>query len=507
MKDTGQTTEHEHIEVLIVGAGPTGLTLACDLARRGVRALLVDRAAALFPGSRGKGLQPRTQEAFHDLGVIDAVHAAGAPYPLMAGWEDGERTGEWALFERGTPGPTTPYAETWMLPQWRTQEILHARLLELGGTVGFGIAVTDVRQHPDRVEAALTDTDGTARTVTARYLVAADGGRSTVRRAMGIAMIGEEVDPRPALVADVRIDGLDRDNWHIWPKAPGGALLLCPMPSSADFQLFAQFEEGEPDTSADAVGALIAARTHLPRSSVREVRWASDFRPRAALAERFRLGRVFLAGDAAHIHSPAGGQGLNTSVQDAYNLGWKLGQVLRHGADPELLDSYEQERLPVAEGVLGISTRLHRAGGSGQGLVSTGAARRGEDTDQLGIGYPDSPLTVEARGATRAAEATVAGALRAGGRAPDAPYTGADGTARHLFEFFRGTHFTLLAVGCELPPTSALPPGLRALRPTGRVAAEAYGRGLFVIRPDGYVGLATDDPADLPGYLAPLGVG
>ncbi|MFF7456243.1 FAD-dependent monooxygenase [Kitasatospora sp. NPDC008115] len=507
-------------EVLIVGAGPTGLTLACDLARRGVSALLVEQAPALFPGSRGKGLQPRTQEVFEDLGLLDAVHAAGRPYPRMVSWENGERQGEWDLVGRAEPEPTVPYPAVWMLPQWRTQELLHDRLRELGGEVAFGTALSGLDQHPDRVEARLTGPDGTGRTVTARYLVAADGGRSTARRAVGIPMAGEQVDPRPALVADVEIDGLDRENWHCWPKGPGGALLLCPLPSTTAFQLFAQFgEEGgsgeggpgdggpgeEPDASAEGVRRTIAARTHLPESAVGAVHWASAFRPRAALAERFREGRVFLAGDAAHIHSPAGGQGLNTSVQDAYNLGWKLGQVLRHGADESLLDSYEQERLPIAADVLEISTRLHRAGG-----VRAGALRRGPRTEQLGLGYEDGPLTVELR------PGLPEEALRAGERAPDAPLDGAsandasaddtplDGAgARRLFELFRGPHVTVLAVGHPLPP---LPAGVRGHRVDGGVAEQAYGRGLFVVRPDGYLGLATHDPADLPGYLERFGL-
>ncbi|MER7706246.1 FAD-dependent monooxygenase [Kitasatospora sp. NPDC097605] len=478
-------------EVLIVGAGPTGLTLACDLARRGVSALLVEQAPALFPGSRGKGLQPRTQEVFEDLGLLAAVHADGRPYPRMVSWENGERQGEWDLVGRAEPDPTVPFPEVWMLPQWRTQELLHERLREFGGEVAFGTALSGLDQHPDRVEARLTGPDGTGRTVTARYLVAADGGRSTVRRTVGIPMTGEQVDPHPALVADVEIDGLDRENWHCWPKASGGPLLLCPLPSTTAFQLFAQFDAArDPDTSAEGVRRTVAARTHLPESAVGAVHWASGFRPRAALAERFREGRVFLAGDAAHIHSPAGGQGLNTSIQDAYNLGWKLGQVLRHGADEALLDSYEQERLPVAADVLEISTRLHRAGG-----VRAGALRRGPRTEQLGLGYEDGPLTVEAR------PGLPEDALRAGERAPDAPLDTRGG--RRLFELFRGPHVTVLAIGHPLPP---LPAGVRGARVDGGVAERAYGRGLFVVRPDGYLGLATHDPADLPGYLARFGL-
>ncbi|MEV4614251.1 FAD-dependent monooxygenase [Kitasatospora sp. NPDC049258] len=474
-----------HTPVLIVGAGPTGLTLALDLARRGVPALLVEQAAGLFPGSRGKGIQPRTQEVFDDLGVIDAVLAAGGPYPLVQSWEGGERGQRWDLMERGPVGdPAVPYPEIWMLPQWRTQEILHARLVELGGEAVLGTALTGFAQDAERVTAQLTGPDGATRTVTADYLVAADGGRSTVRRAVGVPMVGGPVDQRPALVADLRLTGLDRESWHLWPQAPGGPAMLCPLPGTADFQLFAQFEDGEPDASAAGVRRTVAERTGLPAGAVTEVRWSSVFRARAALADRFRSGRVFLAGDAAHIHSPAGGQGLNTSIQDAYNLGWKLGQVLAHGAPAELLDSYQAERLPVAAEVLNISTSLHRAGAQDR---SAAPARRGEPTAQLGIDYRGGPLSADTR------TAPPEDGLRAGDRAPDAALPGGG----RLFDLLRGPHFTLLAAGVEPP---AAPAAVRTVRFDG------YGSGLYLIRPDGYLGLVTEDPADLPGYYALVGL-
>lgn len=464
-------------DVLVVGAGPTGLTLGCDLARRGVRALIVEQADTLFPGSRGKGLQPRTQEVFDDLGVIEAAEAAGGTYPVGVVWQGGERQGEHRMFDEREPTQDAPYDRPLMLPQWRTQEILYARLRELGGgEVEFGAALTGLAQDEEGVTARLSD----GRTVRAAYAVAADGGRSTVRAALGIGMTGETVDPHPVLVADVRIPALDRDNWHMFPPAAdgGGFLAICPLSGTADFQLTAQFTDGTaPDTSLEGVRKVVAARTHLTADEVTEVRWASDFRPRAALADRFREGRVFLAGDAAHVHSPAGGQGLNTSVQDAYNLGWKLGAVLRDGAPAALLDTYEAERLPVAAHMLGLSTRIHR-----------GEERRGDATRQLGLGYRDSSLAVETR------EGLPEEALRAGDRAPDGPY----GSTGRLFDAFRGPHFTLLAVDTdvELPP---LDEELVHVRHTGPYAV--YGKGLFLVRPDGYVGWAGEDARGLTDYF------
>lgn len=464
-------------DVLIIGAGPTGLALGVDLARRGVDALVLERGEALFPGSRGKGLQPRTMEVFDDLGIFDALHAVAGGYPVAMIWKDGERAGERHMFDPVEASEDSPYNAPWMVPQWRTQEILAARLEELGGRVDFGREVTGVTQDADGVTAHLAS-GGTLR---ARYLVAADGGRSAVRRALGIGMTGEAVDPGPALVADVRISGLDRDNWHVFPaRGDAGQLAICPLAGTEDFQLVAAFPAGTTvDITPDGIRKVVAERTHLDAEDVTEVRWASDFRPRAALADRFHAGRVFLAGDAAHVHSPAGGQGLNTSVQDAYNLGWKLGAVLRGDAGAELLDSYEAERRPIAEQMLGLSTGVHR-----------GEVRRGDATRQLGLGYRESSLTVEARAAV------ADGALRAGDRAPDGKVGGV-----RLFDAFRGPHWTLLALD------TAAPDGVGdAVRVVRGDAYWAYGAGLFLVRPDGYVGWAGESPEGLSAYLSRFGL-
>lgn len=449
------------LDVLVVGAGPSGLTLGVDLARRGVHALVIERAEGLFPGSRGKGLQPRTMEVFDDLGVLDAIHAAGGTYPVGMVWRDGQRLGEHHMFDRIEATEEAPYTEPWMVPQWRTQEILWERLRECGGTVSFRQEVVGLTQDEEEVTAHLAD-GGELR---ARYLVAADGGRSTVRRSLGIGMTGESVDPGPALVADVRVTGLDRDNWHLFPGGEGDDLMaICPLPGTEDFQLVARLpEDGTVDLSLDGVRGLVAARSHLAAGDVTEVRWASDFRPRAALADRFRAGRVFLTGDAAHVHSPAGGQGLNTSVQDAYNLGWKLAAVLRGEAPAALLDSYEEERRPVAAEMLGLTTSVHR-----------GKTRRGAATSQLGLGYPTSSLTEETRESP--------GPVRAGDRAPDARTAGG-----RLFDAFRGPHWTLLTAEAD--------------------TARVYGAGVFLIRPDGYVGWAGESTRGLAEYAERVGAG
>ncbi|MEU6063173.1 FAD-dependent monooxygenase [Streptomyces sp. NPDC047082] len=460
-------------DVLIVGAGPTGLALGIDLARRGVDALVVERGEGLAPGSRGKGLQPRTLEIFEDLGVLDEFLAVGGAYPVGMIWQDGTQRGEHRMFDPAEDGEEgSRFTAPWMVPQWRTQEILFARLTELGGAVAFGREVVALEQDGTGVTAHFA----TGPAVRARYAVAADGGRSDVRRALGIGMTGETVDPDPILVADVRITGLSRDHWHVFPPRSEGSgfVAICPLAGTEDFQLVAQFPDGtDLDLSLEGIRKVVAERTHLAPEDVTEVRWSSDFRPRAALADRFRAGRVFLAGDAAHVHSPAGGQGLNTSVQDAYNLGWKLGAVLGSGAPESLLDAYEEERRPIAAHVLGLSTAIHHD-----------EARRGKATRQLGLGYRASSLTVETRAA--------ATGVRAGDRAPD----GTVGAVR-LFDAFRGPHWTLLG-----PDAPELGHGVRTVRGP---APEPYGTGLFLIRPDGYVGWAGNSATGLEEYLARYG--
>lgn len=501
VKDSAGVTD---VDVLIAGAGPTGIALGIDLARRGVRALIVERQERLSPGARGTGLQPRSQEVYDDLGVLDAVRAAGGRYPNAALWENGRITGVHEMIERVDPTPDAPYSNALMVPQFRNLELLHERLRELDGEVLFHTELTAFSQDVEGVTARLSGADGERRTVRAAYLVAADGGRSTVRRALGIGMSGPTLEPGAALLADVRIDGLDRDHWHRWPLPNGGFVMALPLAGTDIFQTFAVAFTETPDTSPEAVRATLARHTHLAAEQIVEVLWSSVYRPRAGMADSFRVGRTFLAGDAAHIHSPAGGQGLNTSVQDAYNLGWKLGQVLRHGAPDTLLDSYEAERRPIAADILETSTRLHLSR----------SLRRGRDLHQLGVGYPDGPLTSELR--TDLPE----GALGAGHRAPDAPCHTADGKPTRLFDAYRGPHFTLLTLGGTDLDAAALPAHpdlLRVVRVGGPAAdlidtdghvRDAYGSApaVFLIRPDGYVALAApaeDATARVAAALAP----
>ncbi|KJS57940.1 FAD-dependent oxidoreductase [Streptomyces rubellomurinus] len=471
-----------HTDVLIVGAGPTGLALAIDLARRGTDALLVERAPALSPGSRGKGLQPRTLEVLEDLGALEAVRAHAAPYPPLQLWNGGRPQREQRMFDAIEPTQAQPYTQPLMLPQWRTQQLLHERLRALGGRVAFGHELTALAQDEHGVSAEFTG----GHRVRARYLVAADGGRSTVRTLLGIGMSGQDVDPQPMVVADMTVNGLDREHWHVFPptddQAGGATLALCPLPGGQDFQLLARHPGArEIDLTLEGLRATVTAHTHLHADQIEAVHWASTFRARTALADRFRDRRVLLAGDAAHLHSPAGGQGLNTSIQDAYNLGWKLDAVLTGTAHTSLLDTYEEERRPNAAAMLELTTAVHH-----------GKARRGRATAQLDLGYRQSPLSVETR------PDLPEDALHAGDRAPDGHHAGT-----RLFHTLHGPHWTLLTVNTDTELPDAACPVLRI--PTH----QAYGTGVFLIRPDGYIGWAGHTTHGLTTYAtrhgAPIG--
>jgi 2-polyprenyl-6-methoxyphenol hydroxylase-like FAD-dependent oxidoreductase len=487
-------------DVLIAGAGAAGLTLGIELARRGTSFRLIDQAPCAFEGSRGKGIQPRTLEMFENMGIVDRIVAAGGLYPPQRLTRDGTTRDEPFMDYRPIT-PAEPYAGPVMLPQFLTERILRERLAELGHRVEFGRALSAFIQDNDAVTAIVG-----GETIRCRYLVGCDGGRSFVRRALGIEFPGMTLGIR-AVVADLRITGLTDDAWHRWNDGTPEQISLCPLRGTALFQLQAPIPlEGEIDLTAEGLAALFHARTGRTDIAVHDVTWASAYNMNARLADRYAQGRVYLAGDAAHIHPPTGGQGLNTSIQDAVNLGWKLAAVLA-GAPPILLDSYEAERRPVAAEVLGLSTRLLDA------LNQRGDMKRGRETHQLDLGYPDSPLSLPHTFDLRTSSPSVL----AGDRAPDAPCRGAGGQPTHLFALFQGTHWTLL--GYETEAIILARPGLHIHRtgPRGDIIddgghmRDAYGltSGHWVlVRPDGYVSavVPSTGPAALENFLLSVGL-
>ncbi|MGH4033410.1 FAD-dependent monooxygenase [Actinomycetota bacterium Odt1-20B] len=511
-----------NVEVLVVGAGPTGLTLALELARRGVPHAVIDLNEAPATGSRGKGLQPRSLEVLDDLGVIDEILATsttGQPLRLHQGRE--------LVVELGTAArarPGVPYPSLVLLPEWRVEQVLRERLVGFGGKVEYGAGLVSFEQDGEGVVAEL----GNGETVGARYLVGCDGGHSTVRRLLGATLEGRTHEDQYFLVGDVTVDGLDSDAAYAWFGDGGSYLALSPLPNAEGAWQFQANVLPGPDGSVreptlETFRLLFRERSGRTDVTLREATWLSRYRFNARMVSDYRHGRVFLAGDAAHVHSPAGGQGMNTGIQDAYNLGWKLAAVLG-GAPDQLLDSYSCERVPVAAKVLADSSR-----GFESVFALRGARRFLRDhvifplvrrpavmsrllarTDQLGIAYRHSPLTV-ASGPR--------GGVRPGDRAPDARGTTADGAPARLFDFTRGPHWTVLGFGAEAARGLAVlergeGPGIGvrtclAVRSgrgdlVGPEAADLYGARdgtLVLIRPDGHLALRTEDPEVVVGYL------
>ena len=480
-------------DVLVVGAGPTGLTLACDLARRGAAVRIVDRAQEFPGGSRGKGLSPRSLEVFDDLAVIDRMLASGITHLPHRKYQGAEVVAEVDPEAERVPTPGIPYPVGLMIPQWRVEQILRDRLAGLGVAVELGAELRGFSQHADGVTATVGEAQ-----IQARYLAGCDGGHSTVRKALGLSLRGQTPDVQLMAVGDVEVDGLGRDAWHQWFTG-NGAIMLCPLPGTSAFQVQASHEldqDGSPlEPTLERFQQTFDRVAGVPGVRLHSLAWRSSYQVNVRMVDQLQAGRVFLAGDAAHVHPIAGGLGMNSGIQDAYNLGWKLGLVIAGDATPGLLGTYEDERLPIASWLLDITSERLSAvldaikdKGGGVDAVAT------PELTQLMLRYPWSRLS-------RQTTSRPTGP-RAGDRAPDAPLRdAATGRQTRLFDLFRGPHFTLLGIGERGVPvlgdtgTGIVKPylvGPGGLLDDGGHVAHAYGTdALILVRPDGYIGLVA----------------
>jgi 2-polyprenyl-6-methoxyphenol hydroxylase-like FAD-dependent oxidoreductase len=463
-------------DVVVVGAGPTGLTATTELARRGVRVRVLDGGSGPHLGSRGKGMQPRTLELLDGMGVADRLVSLGEfELPIRRYGPDGSV--EDVVLNRAEPDPTTPWSRSLIIPQWRTEQVLRERLAEEGVEVEYGRRVAGLTQDDDGVTVTLEDGE----TVRASWVVGADGGTSTVRHELGIGFLGETHEEVRLLLGDVELDGLDRDHWHMWstpgPLVGTGALYfaLCPLPATPTWQV--QIAHSDPAVVADeaVLRELIGALG--PRIRVRRVVTSGNWRLNVRMVDDYRVGRVFLAGDAAHVHSPAGGQGMNTGISDAVNLGWKLAAVIAGRAEESLLDTYTAERLPVAAGVLGLSSEL-----TGRQFWQR-TPEQVRDTAGFGTTYRGGPLAALDEGE----------GLRPGDRAPNAPLV-VDGAPTDLFAVRRAAEWTVVAFGGATADVPELPGSVQVLDADALAAdgvlREAYAAAdgdVVVIRPDGFV--------------------
>jgi len=470
-------------EVLIVGAGPAGLVLACELARYGVKFHLIEQRREPLIAVRGKGLQPRTLEALEDIGALARVLEGSGPYPNRGIMDGGDLQYERPFFEKREPSDSLPYPNMLMVPQWHTESALRERLVELGGDIHEGNKLVAFSQDENGVTATVEKNDGEY-DINARYLVAADGGRSKVRSGLGIEFPGKVMDGPSFIFGDVEMEGLGRDVWYVWPEDQG-SVRLCPIPHSETYQMvFPLRPEEDPELDEPTLAALLHDRIRQDHIKLKSAGWLAKSTPNLRIADRYQVDRIFLIGDAAHVHPPWGGQGLNTSIQDAYNLGWKLALVLQ-GADSSLLETFEKERQPIGKSMLEIVDGLADKKPEEQ--------TRGRFTQQLDLHYRESPLTPSWSNALDS--------LQAGDRAPDAHFVGEDGQSVRLFDAFQGPHFTVLLFGDAPEPSGFNNIPIRIVKVLSEALQEnefydIEGDALILVRPDNSIGLIDSSPGN-----------
>ncbi|MFJ1962722.1 FAD-dependent monooxygenase [Streptomyces massasporeus] len=417
-------------DVLIVGAGPVGLTAAAELRRQGATCRIIDRLPARLPYAKAVGVQPRTLEVWDRMGMVRAALEAAVPLRGQLTYADGV---EQARFELRLP-PEVPYGFA-ALPQYDTERIIEEHLARFDTGIERGTELLGFTQDEDGVVSRIVTASGAREEVRSRFLVGCDGAHSTVRKGLGLTFEGGAF-PEEYMLADVEVDWNLPEGYGVRSMHHGAdgriddALVCIPLPGERRYrmsmlvppELSTKAENAAPGETAHGLeGGRAPSLEHIQAvvdrlspepATASAMRWSSVFRISHRLVGRYSVGRVFVAGDAAHIHPPTGAQGMNTGIQDACNLAWKLALVLDGGAHPRLLDSYDAERRPVGEEVVGRTVRHATAGGVQTATDDRTTVMLREA--QLLVAYPDSPLT-----ATNGAGPADADSPGPGDRAPD----------------------------------------------------------------------------------------
>ncbi|HEX7813382.1 MAG TPA: FAD-dependent oxidoreductase [Burkholderiales bacterium] len=495
-------------DVLVVGAGPTGLMLANQLVRRGIRVLIIDRHSGPAQQSRALGVQSRTLEIYAKLGIDQKAIQLGKIGTGANVWARGKRMARVPLGDAGKA--VTPYPYILILGQDDNEFILGERLRGQGMEVQWNTELIALDQKPDRVEATIKLPDGSSRNVAAAWIGGCDGARSAVRELNGITFPGAPYE-HVFFVADTEATGYmvpDEVNVYLLKE---GFHLLFPMRGKDHWRVVGILPpelRNRPDLKFEEV--IPALRTEAGSNlDFKACSWFSTYRIHHRAASEFRKGRCFVLGDAAHVHSPVGAQGMNTGLQDAYNLAWKLALVVQGGADPGLLDTYQEERLPIAQRLLNTTDRgfqLAVSGSSLAGLFRTQVMARiaavlmslkaiqkvaFRTVSQTGIHYRWSSLS-------RSIDAPAGEAPQAGDRFPWLHIRfSKSGPVEDSFQKFDDRAFNLVVIGQPAPSGDS---GLEELLTVHAIPEDPFNDkelaraqiprpSFYLVRPDGYVGL------------------
>ncbi|KAJ7770593.1 FAD binding domain-containing protein [Mycena metata] len=518
------------IPVLIVGAGPTGLTMALSLAKHGVKTRVIEAALSAHEAIRGTAIVPRTLELLAILGVKEEFDAVALPPLEMAIYDESTGKNIVKAFEWSQPAqdsPTVPFRNVATISQAKLEAILRNHLTASGCDVEYGKRLVGFTQDADKVTALVELSSGATESIDCLFLVAADGAKGRSRRLLDIPFVGETKEADRMVLANVNIPGFSREYWHRWGDFAKSAVALKPVEPAPLFQLGALGPTMAPGVPQD-ISALQAFFNSIARREdivFQDASWITEWRANIRMTERLSSERVYLAGDAAHCHSPAGGQGINTGMQDAFNLAWKLALVLQEQASPALLSTYGAERLPVIAEMLGLSNELHALAFAHMPAVPSGSAEtvdpmtRAATVLQLGVNYRWSPIVSDIRGPTESISpygSSNPGPLRAGDRTP---FFGLEGT--NLFRLLgecAPKHLVLIFPREKASAEEKEPQFEQGIAKIVVVrsdtAEEGEVRSAFdivedktvwvIVRPDGVLGAYLHSPIEVEAYFARL---